>query len=97
MKAEKNLDELLESEDSRVKLDVSKFVAERIGKSYYSQRSESISRNENVVVVLPPEIISKNALEVVPKEFNIINNLSEGTEHYLVGSSEEDSTGQTPV
>jgi hypothetical protein len=92
IKAEKNLDNLLDSSNDRVRLDVSKFIAERIGKSFYAQRSESISRNENVVVVLPPEIIQKNSLEPREKEFNILKEFSEGTEHCLVGSSEEDSS-----
>lgn len=63
IKAENNLHELLDSEDVKVKADISKFVAERIGKAYYSQRKESSSDNRNVVVVLPPEIIQKNSLE----------------------------------
>lgn len=39
-KAEKNLDILMESEDERVKADVSKFVAGRLGKRRWSEKTE---------------------------------------------------------
>jgi hypothetical protein len=40
-KAEKNLNNLMESEDEKVKLDTSKFVASRLGKKKWSERIEN--------------------------------------------------------
>jgi hypothetical protein len=87
LKAERNLNNLLDSDEDKIRLEASKFVAERIGKKYYSQRSESFSRNENVLVVLPPEIIAKNALVN-----NSVNNFERLNEPSVERGSEEDSS-----
>ena len=49
-KAERNLDRFLDMEDKpQIQADITKFVAERVGKKKYSQRNENI----NVDIPLP--------------------------------------------
>jgi len=67
MKAERNLNELLDSGKEAIKLDASKFVTERLGKEVYSTRTESLNRSEKLIVTLPAEIVKKNNVELNPR------------------------------
>lgn len=66
MKAERNLDRFLdETRDKRVALDATKFVAERLGKQKYSQRSELTGRDGKD---LPAPILGGLMKENVPED-----------------------------
>ena len=67
-KAEKNLDEFLDFDNEnsnklRVKFDTSKFIAERIGKVIYGQSDEQ-KGGDIKILVLPAELIQKNAIPI---------------------------------
>jgi hypothetical protein len=60
MKSETNLEDLMDADDDRVKLDASKFVAETIGKKYYSKRVDSdVTTGGDKIVFLPNQVINK--------------------------------------
>ena len=61
-KAENALDRLLESEDDKIVLDASKFVAKTLGKNDgYSERTEHTGADgEKLVIEISKEIASKN-------------------------------------
>lgn len=63
-KAEKNLDKLLEQDDDlKVQADITKFVAERLGKRKYSLRQE-LTGAEGKPLIIPSELIDKNRIEI---------------------------------
>lgn len=67
-KAEKNLNEFLEIEDKkgerfRVKADITKFVAERVGKAKYSTRNEMTgAEGKDLTIQISEAIAKKNKL-----------------------------------
>jgi hypothetical protein len=69
-KAEKNLNEFLEIEDKkgerfRVKADITKFVAERVGKARYSTRNEMTgAEGKDLTIQISEAIAKKNNLEL---------------------------------
>lgn len=72
-KAEKKLDQLLDSKDERVSADVSKFVASRLGKKKWSERQEHTDGEGKPVPLLANIYVRTNnstneAIE--PKEEN---------------------------
>lgn len=59
-KAEKNLDNLLDSEDEKVKADLTKFTLSRLNKEKYSERKELTGEEGKAInIVLSPEIADK--------------------------------------
>lgn len=73
-KAEKNLNEFLEIEDKkgerfRVKADITKFVAERVGKARYSTRQEMTgAEGKDLTIQISEAIAKKNNLEDLKHE-----------------------------
>lgn len=68
-KAEKRIEQLIYSEDDRVSLNASTFIAETLGKKNYSKRTEIEGKTELVVKqITGMSIIDDNATRVQNKE-----------------------------
>lgn len=68
-KAENNLEALLDSEDEKVKADMTKFALKTLKKDIYSERTEMTGKDGQPVLVMPSELIKK------------YDELPSGTEH----------------
>lgn len=65
LKAEANLEQLMEGDDDRIRADLSKFALETLNKKHYSKRVEQTGA-DGKPLILPAELINKNNINVTP-------------------------------
>lgn len=70
-KAEDNLETLLDSEDEKVKADITKFIAKTIGKDIYSERQEVTGKDGKDLIPTPIMDLTNVQQDNINKENSI--------------------------